>query len=116
MRDSQRKVAEVCEAEVVFLTRINRDNLSAKDLIKWGEKLKEAMGMKKKIEEESNREVENRVEDKKLVVNGKILKTVRMVVAHMNLIDRRSKVELKESVGETSKLLDKLARTKRTLG
>ena len=96
--------------------KIDRDNLSAEDLIKLGEKLKEATGMKKKIEEESNREVENKVGDKKQVVNGKILKTVRIVMAHMNLIDRRGKVDLEKAVGETSKLLDELAQTYRTMG
>lgn len=78
------------------------------------EKLKEAMGMKKKIEEDRNREVENRVWDKKQVVNGKILKTVRIVVAYMNPIDGRGKVDLEKAVGETSKLLDELAQTNRS--
>lgn len=88
------------------LTKINRERRSAEDLIKLGEKLKEAMGMKKKLKEESNREVENRVGDKKQVVNGKILKTVRIMVAHVNSIDGRGKVELQKAGGETSKLLD----------
>ena len=87
VKDSQRKAAEPCEAEVISLTKIERGGLSAEELIKLGEKLKEAMGLKKKIEEESTREVESRVGDKKQVVNGKILKTVRIVVAHMNPID-----------------------------
>ena len=87
----------------------------AEELIKLGKKLNEAMGMKKKIEKESNREVENRIEDKKQVVNRKILKTVRIVVAHMNPIDGRGKAELGRAVGETSKLLDELARNNRTL-
>ena len=54
--------------------------------------------------------------DKKQVVNGKILKTVRIVVTHMNPIDGRGKAELEKTVGETSKLLDVLAQTNRTLG
>ena len=72
--------------------------------------------MKKKIELQRNREVENKVGDKKQVVNRKILKAVRIVVAHMNLIDKRRKAELEQAVGETSKLLDTLAKTNRTLG
>ena len=115
VRDSQRKAAEVCEAEVDSLTNVDRNNLSAKDLINLGEKLKEAIGMKRKIEKDRNREVENKVEDKKQVVNGKILKTVRIVVAYMNPIDGKSKAELERAVGETSKLLDKLAWTNSTL-
>ena len=71
--------------------------------------------MKRKIEEDRNREVENRVGDKKQVVNGKILKTVRIVVAHMNPIDGKGKVHLEKAVGETSKLLDELARCNKTL-
>ena len=46
------------------MTRVDRSDLSAEDLIKLEEKLKEAMGIQKKIEEERNREVENRVRDK----------------------------------------------------
>ena len=115
-KDAQKKVAKACEEEVDFLRRVNRDNFLAKDLIKLGEKLNEAMEMKKKIEEERNREVENKVGNKKQVVNRKILKTVRIVVAHMNLIDGRGKVEMEKVVGETSKLLDVLAQTNRMLG
>ena len=74
------------------------------------------MGIKKKIEEERNREVENRVGDKKQVINRKILKTVRIGVAHMNPIDGRGKAELEKAVGETSKLLYKLAQTNRFQG
>ena len=54
-KDSQRKAVEVYESEVNSLTKVNRDNVCAKNLVKLGEKMKEAMGMKKKIEEESNR-------------------------------------------------------------
>lgn len=60
--------------------------------------------------------MENKVGDKKQVVNGKILKTVRIMVAHMNLINGRGKADLEKAVEETSKLLDKLAQTNRTLG
>ena len=96
--------------------RITRDNPSVEDLIKLGEKLNKAMGMKKKIVEESNREMENKVEDKKQVVNTKILKTARIMVAYMNPINRRGKAELEKAVKETRKLLDMLAWTNRTLG
>ena len=115
VQEVQRKVAKACKAEFDSLTKFNSNNLSAEDLIKLGEKLKEAMGMQKKIEEERNREVENKVGDKKQVVNGKIVKTVRIVVAHMNLFHGKGKVELENAVGETSKVLDVLAQTNRTL-
>ena len=49
------------------------------------------------------------------MVNRKILKTVRIVVAHMNPIDGRGKAALETVVEETSKLLDELARTNRKL-
>ena len=58
--------------------------------------------------------MENRDGDRKQVVNGKILKTVRIVVAYMNPIDGREKADLEKAVGETSKLLDELARTNRS--
>ena len=64
--------------------------------------MQEAMEIRKKIKEERNREVENRVGDKKQVVNGKILKTVRIMVAYMNLMDERHKKELEKAVEETS--------------
>ena len=115
VRDSQKKVVEAYEAEVDSLIRVNKDTLSIEDMLKVVEKLKEAIGIKKKIEEESNREVENEVRDRKHIVNAKILKTLRMVVAHMNLSDGRGKIELEKAVGESSKLLDVLAQTNRML-
>ena len=96
LKNWQRKAAEGCKAEVASLTKVNEDCLFAEDLIKLREKLKEAMGMKKKIEEESKREVENRVGDKKQVVNRKILMTVRIVVAHMNSIDGSVKAQVSD--------------------
>ena len=60
--------------------------------------------------------MENKVGDKKQVVKGKILKTVRIIVAHMNLIDVRDKADLEMAVEETSKLLDIIAQTNRMLG
>ena len=72
--------------------------------------------MKKKIEEERKKEAENKIRNKQQVINRKILRTVRIVVANINLIDRRGKVELEKLVGETSKLLDMLAQTNGTLG
>ena len=116
VKDSQRKAAEACEAEVIFLMKVDKHGLSAEDLIKLREKLKEAMGIKRKIEEESNRQVESRVGDKKQVVNGRILKTVRIVVAHMNPINGKDKLKLDRAVGETSKLLDELGWTRGTQG
>ena len=109
VNDSQKRAAEAYKAEVNSLMKVNRDNLFVEDFIKLGEKLKEAMGMKKKIKEERNREVKNKVKNKKQMVNGKILKMVRIVVANMNLIDGRGKIELKKGVRETTKLLDILA-------
>lgn len=72
--------------------------------------------MKKSIEEERNREVENKVRNKKHVINRKILKTVRIVVAYMNPIDSRGKADLDKAVEESSKLLDMLVQTNRTQG
>ena len=96
--------------------KIDRDGLSAEDLIMLRKKLKESMGIKKKIEEEMNREVENKVEDKKQVVNWKILKIVRIMVAYMNPIDGRGKAEVEKAVGKTSKLLDMVVQTNRIIG
>ena len=92
-----------------MLAKVNRDNLSADNLIKLVKKLKEAMEMKEKIEEKVNREVENRVRDKKQDISRKIVKMLRIVVSHMNPIDGRDKAELEKAVGATSKLLDLLA-------
>ena len=67
--------------------------------------------MKKKIANERNREVESNIGDKKYMVNEKILKTVRIVMAYMNPIVRRGKVELEKAVRKTSKLLEVLVQT-----
>ena len=65
VRDIQSKAEEACKAEVDSLTKVDGNNLSTKDLIKLGEKLKEAIRMKKKDEEERSREVKKRIEYKK---------------------------------------------------
>ena len=65
VKEAQKKAVQAYAEEVDSLTNVNRVNLLAEGLIKLGEKLKEAMGMKKKIEEERNREVKNMVGDKK---------------------------------------------------
>ena len=59
-------------------------------MIKLGEKLKEARGMKKKMEEKVKSAITKMVGSKKQVINRKIFKTVRIVVAYMNPIDERS--------------------------
>ena len=47
--------------------------------------------------------------------NRKLLKTVRIVLAHMNLIDGKGKVDSERAVEMTRKLLDVLAETNRAL-
>ena len=73
------------------------------------------MVRKKKIKREEKKEVENKVEDKKQVVNRTMLKMVRIVVAYMNLIDGRGIVYLEEAIEETSKLLATLVQTNKTV-
>ena len=53
-------------------------------MINLGENLKEAMRIKHRIEEKVNREAENTVGDKKQLVNRRILRTIRIMVAHIN--------------------------------
>ena len=66
------------------------------------------MMLKFQISKEMNRKVENQVGDKKQVVNRRIRKTMRIMVAHVNPIDERGKAELEKIVGETSRLLEVL--------
>ena len=66
------------------------------------------MMLKFQISKEMNRKVENQVGDKKQVVNRRIRKTMRIMVAHINPIDERGKAELEKIVGETSRLLEVL--------
>ena len=106
VKESQRKAAEACKVKGQHLTKVNMDTLSAEDLTKLGEKLREAIEMKKQIEKEERREVENKVGHKKQVINGRIMKRVRIVVAHMNPIDGKGKVELERAEKEMSKLLN----------
>lgn len=56
-----------------------------------------------------------RMRDKKEVVNGKILKIVRIMAAHMNPIVGRVKVLLEKLLTETSKLLDNLVQSNKTV-
>ena len=60
------------------------------------------------MEEQVNREVENKGGEKQQVVNRKILNTVWILISYMNLICRRGKVEMEKTVAERSKLLDVL--------
>ena len=105
VKETQRKSREACETEAETLSKVNRDNRTVEDLIKLGQKLKEAMGMKMKIQQIVNQKVENRIGCKKQVGNGKILKTVSIGVACVNLIDGKGKAKLERVVGETTKLL-----------
>ena len=58
--------------------------------------------MKKKINKEVIKEMKNKDEDKKQVVNRKILEPVRIVVGHIIPIDSRGKAELDKTLKKMS--------------
>ena len=57
-----------------------------------GEKLKQAMIMKDKLEAEGKVVPESKVGEKRVVVGNKVLKVAKIVLVHMQSINRRGKV------------------------
>jgi len=69
------------------------------------EKLKEAMMMREKLEAEGKVIPENKVGKKRVVVGNKMLKVAKIILAHMQSIDGRGKVEVEDGVNKVNALL-----------
>jgi len=67
--------------------------------------------MKEKLEAEGKVIPENRVEEKRVVVGNKVLKVAKIILAHMQSIDGRGKVEVEDEVNKVNALLREKAIT-----
>ena len=76
------------------LTMKGRQAVTPRERVSVGEKLKEAMTMKEKLEAEGKVIAENKVGEKRVVVGNKVLKVAKIVLAQIQLINGREKVEV----------------------
>ena len=81
------------------------------EIVLVGEKLKEAMVMKDKLEAEGKVVLESKIGEKRVVVGNKVLKVAKIVLAHMQSIDGRGKAEVKDGVNMVNTLLREKAIT-----
>jgi len=80
-----------------------------------GEKLKEAMTMKEKLEAEGKVVPESKVGEKRVVVGNKVLKVAKIILAHMQSIVGRGKAEVEDGVNKVNTLLREKAITHNTI-
>ena len=80
-----------------------------------GEKLKEAMTMKDKLEAEVKVVPESKVREKRVVVGNKVLKVAKIILAHMQPIDGRGKAEVEDGLNKVNALLREKAITNNTI-
>jgi len=76
-----------------------------------GEKLKEAMTMREKLEAEGKVILESKVGEKRVVVGNRVLKVAKIILAHMQPIDGRGKAEVEDGVNKVNALLREKAIT-----
>jgi len=75
------------------------------EIMSIGEKLKEVMSMKEKLEAEGKVVPENKVEEKRVVVGNKVLKVTKIILAYMQSIDRKGKTQVEDEVNKVNTLL-----------
>jgi len=111
-----RRVAwESVDRTVEELTAKAKQAVTLAEIVSVGEKLKEAMTMKEKLEAEGKVIPENKVGEKRVVVGNKVLKVARIVLAHMQSIDGRGKAEVEDGVNKVNALLREKAITDNTI-
>ena len=75
------------------------------EIVSVGEKLKEVMTMKEKLEAEGRVVPKSKVGEKRVVVGNKVLKVAKIILAHMQPIDERGKAEVEDGVNKINTLL-----------
>jgi len=111
-----RRVAwESANRTVEELTAKAKQAITPAEIVSVGEKLKEAMTMKEKLEAEGKIIPENKVGEKRVVVGNKVLKVARIILAHMQSIDGRGKAEVEDGVNKVNALLREKAITDNTI-
>ena len=80
-----------------------------------GEKLKEAISVKEKLEAEGKLVPESKVEEKRVVVRNRVLKLALIFLAHRQAIEGRGKTEVEAAVKKVNNLLREKAITNNTI-
>jgi len=93
------------------LTTKAKQAVTPADIVQVGEKLKEAMTMREKLEVEGKVVPESKVGEKRVVVGNRVLKVVKIILAHMQSIDGRGKAEVEDGVNKANSLLREKAVT-----
>jgi len=97
------------------LTAKAKQAVTPTEIVSAGEKLKEAMTMRDKLEVEGKVIPESKVGEKRVVVGNKVLKVAKIILAHMQAIDGRGKAELEDEVNKVNALLREKAITNNTI-
>jgi len=100
---------------VETLTAKAKQAVTPTEIVSAGEKLKEAITMKDKLEAEGKVIPESKVGEKRVVVGNKILKVAKIILAHIQLIDRRGKAEVEDGFNKVNALLREKAITNNTI-
>jgi len=100
---------------VTMLTAKAKQAVTPAEIVSEGEKLKEAMTMKDKLEAEGKVVLESKVGEKRVVVGNNVLKVAKIILAHMQPIDGRGKAEVEDGVNKVNALLREKAITNNTI-
>jgi len=111
----RRAAWESANNTVEELTAKVKQAVTPVEIVLVGEKLKEAMTMKERLEAEGKVVPENKVGEKRVVVGNKVLKVAKIILAHMQPIDRRRKAEVEDGVNKVNALLREKAITTNTI-
>jgi len=111
----RRAALESANNLVEELTAKAKQAVTPAEIVSVGEKLKEAMSMKEKLEAEGKVIPENKVKEKRVVVGNKVLKVAKIILAHMPTIDGRGKAEVEDGVNKVNGLLREKAITNNTI-
>jgi len=80
------------------LTRKAKQAVTPTEIVQVGEKLKDAMMMREKLDAEGKVIPESKVGEKRVVVGNRVLKVAKIILAHVQPIDRRGKAEVEDGV------------------
>ena len=111
----RREALESANHMVEELTAKAKQAVTPAEIVSVGEKLKEAMTMREKLEAEGKVIPENKVGEKRVVVGNKVLKVAKIILAHMQSIDGRGKAEVEDGVNKVNALLREKAITNNTI-
>jgi len=113
--EGKRVAWESVNNTVEKLTAKAKQAVTLAEIVLVGEKLKEAMLGKEKLEVKGKVILENKVGEKRVVVGNKVLKVVRIILAHMQSIDGRGKAEVEDGVNKVNALLREKAITNKVI-